>query len=82
MNVSLYTCLRKSTHQDQNCWHFSLLLAFFENINQEHNLLPDCMPLDSLLIYCYHVVKIYVKYLLLLLLAAIFCLDQCQRQSK
>ena len=65
MNVSLYTCLRKSTHRDQNCWHFSLLLAFFENINQEHNLLPDCMPLDSLLIYCYHVVKIYVRLLCL-----------------
>ena len=63
MSVQLYTRLRKTTHQDQNYWYFSHLLAFFENINQEHNLLPDCMPLDSLLIYCYHVVKIYIRLL-------------------
>ena len=34
-------CLRKSTHQDFNYWYFLLSSNFFENINQEHNLLPD-----------------------------------------
>ena len=51
MSVRSYTCLRKSTHQDYKCWYFSLSLTFFENINQEHNILPDWMSLDSLLVY-------------------------------
>ena len=63
MSVQLYTCLRKSTHQDQNSWYFSFSLSFFENINQEHSLLPDFMSLDSFLMCWY--VKIYVRLLCL-----------------
>ena len=60
----LLTCLRKSIHQDFNYWYFSLSLTFFENINQDYNLLPYCMPLWSLLMYWY--VKMYVRLLCLL----------------
>ena len=64
MSVQLYTCLRKSTDQDQNFLEYSSLsLTFFENINQEHKLLPDCMSLDTLLMYWY--VKMYVRLLCL-----------------
>ena len=63
MSVQLYTCLNTCTHHDQNYQYFSVSLTFFGNINQEHNLLPDCMSLDSLLMYWY--VKIYVRLLCL-----------------
>ena len=50
MSVQLVVTEKASIH-DQNYWYFSLSLTFFESINKEHNLRPDCACLWTVYLF-------------------------------
>ena len=83
----MYKCFVTCQSQKKYTWNWSKILCifhfflylFYENINQEHNLLPDCAfgPLMYVAkIVCQASLPLFLTWVSL----AIFCLEKCQME--